>query len=164
MKEYVRFTDIKRILVINLGGIGDCLLSTPALKMLRRLYPRAYITFFTVPRACEILEGADFINEVIAPDLDSKYYKGFSGIRRWRCFYKLLVSLRRKRFDMTINMRTIASLSGAIKMAGIFFVINSPYRVGRDTERRGFFLNVKLPEKYIGEKHNPTTSPIALTN
>ena len=146
--------EIKRVLVVNLGGMGDNLLSIPALRALRPLYPKAYIAVLTLSRSREVLSGRDFINEIVVSDLDYKGPGALGGLTRWKSFYGLLMNLRKDNFDMIINMRTLVSPWSSIKMALIFFLIGAKYNVGRDTMGRGFFLNVKIPESYPGRKHD----------
>ena len=146
--------EMKKILVVNLGGMGDNFLSLPALKALRRLYPQSYIAVLTISRAREVLSGVDFINEIVTIDLDHRGSGVLQGLIRWKFFYGLLMNLRKENFDMAINMRTLVSSWSAIKMSLIFLLVNAKYKVGRDTIGRGFFLNVKVPESYPGTKHD----------
>ena len=134
--------EIKQILIVNLGGIGDLLLSMPALRAIRRQYPDAHIALLTIPRSIEIVKRSSYINEVFTYE---------TGLKK---FLDLILSLRRKSFDMVINMRTLASFRGTLKIWLLFLVLGAKYRVGRDTEGRGFFLNMKVPESYIGKKHD----------
>lgn len=136
--------EVRRILVINLGGMGDNLLSTPALKGLKVFYPDARITFLTLSRSCGILEGASFIDEIIT----------VGSLKDLRHIYSVLTSLRTRKIDIAINMRTIASFWGAVKMGAIFWIINPRLKVGRDTDGMGFFLDMKLPETHAGIKHD----------
>jgi lipopolysaccharide heptosyltransferase II len=136
--------DAKNILVINLGGIGDCLLSTPALRGLRAFYPKAHISVLTMSRSREILEGAGFADEIIS----IQSFKDPRGV------WAVLMALRKKKIDIGINMRTIASFWGAAKMALLFFLIGPRLKAGRNTDGRGFFLDIKLPESLAGMKHD----------
>lgn len=142
MKKEISQKEIKRILVVNLGGIGDILLSTPALKALRRLYPNTHIALLTIPRSRGIVGRLSYINEIFV------YETG------WKKSLGLIFALRRRKFDMMINMRTLATLGGTIKIWLLFFMLRPKYKVGRDTKGKGFFLNVKVPETYIGTKHD----------
>jgi len=63
------------------------------------------------------------------------------------------VRLRRERFDLVLNMRTLHSRVGAWKMALLFFCVGGVSRAGRDTDGRGFFFTLKVPETTRGEKH-----------
>jgi heptosyltransferase-2 len=128
----LRQDKIKSILVVNLGGVGNLLLSTPALRSLRKLYPDSRISLLTVRRSLDITRVfAEMVDDVLV----LKHSLPFA------------FSLRKKRFDMVINLRTLAWGLGALKMAILFFAVGAKYKVGRDTQGRGFFLNVKLPEE-----------------
>ncbi len=146
--------DIEKILVINLGGIGDLLLSVPALRALKRLYRKAHISFLVVPRAVELVKEFDFIDEVIAFSFYNERSE-FLNIKpkNLKDYYTFLTGLRKKRFDMALNMRTLVSWRSAMKMALFFYFIGAGHRVGRDTQGRGFFFDVKIRETGIGQKH-----------
>jgi ADP-heptose:LPS heptosyltransferase/predicted ATP-grasp superfamily ATP-dependent carboligase len=123
--------NIRSILVVNLGGIGDVLMSTPALRSLRTAYPRARITVWVVPRAQEVIEGLSYVDKIV-------------------CSF---TALRKNKFDMAINMRPLNSFKGLLGMAGIFLLMGAKYRIGRDTEKRGFFYTHKTPETYVSRVH-----------
>lgn len=130
---------IKKILIMNLGGIGDFLLSLPALKALRNYYQDSYIVLLTVPRTVSFAKDSAILDEVLSFELKLHYV------------FRLLAKLRARRFDMAVNMRTIVSWKSAFKMAVIFYIIQAKYKVGRDTNNRGFFFNIKIPEDDIGD-------------
>lgn len=138
----LKFPDARKILLINLGGLGDCLLSMPSLRLLKLSYSQARISLLTVGRSTGLFEDFKFIDEIIIfkPGLAAKV----------ALFYKL----RKSGFDMVINMRPLTSIFSSIKMAILFFVINARYKIGRDTENRGFFLNVKIPEGDYAKMHD----------
>lgn len=130
-----KILDAKRILVINLGGIGDTLLSIPALRLLRASYKKAIISLLTIPRSIDVLTDFGYIDNIILfkPGLQNKI--------------SLSLTLIRSRFDMVINMRPLTSFLSSLKVAFLFLLTDARYRIGRDTGGRAFFLNVKIPEK-----------------
>lgn len=138
----VDIESVRNILIINLGGIGDVLLSIPALRALRQEYPRGYIALLTVPRSKTVIDNLKLIDRIIPFELS------FSGL------LELKRNLGEKRFDLAINMRTITSFISALKMAVLFSLIGARYRAGRDTGGRGFFLNIKIPEKDLATMHD----------
>ncbi len=129
-------TKFNKILVINLGGIGDVILSTPALRALREKYPDASISVLTSPYGYEVAKYLPYIDEafILCKNL------------------KILLDLRMKKFDLAINMRTIASKMGALKMRLLLGVINPRLTAGRDTDGRGKFLDITIPETLIGKR------------
>ncbi|MFH2204680.1 MAG: glycosyltransferase family 9 protein [Elusimicrobiota bacterium] len=102
----------RRILIIMLRRIGDVLLTTPAARALRRLYPTAVIDFLAEPPAHELLAGNPDISNVLV------YRKGALNYLRW------LRRVRAAGYDWVIdymgNPRTAALTfcSGAALRAG----------------------------------------------
>ena len=72
----------KKILIVRLDRIGDVVLSTPVIKALRDAYPEAHIAMMVRPYAREIVEGNQFLDEVIVYDKDGTH-KGIAGNLRF---------------------------------------------------------------------------------
>lgn len=146
---------VERILVTVIAGIGDCILATPAIRSLRRLYPEARIVVVVNQRVDRILAGWSMVDEVVPFDLDRLQ----SGILNW-CNLKFLIALlrtlkklRRERFDLAVNLMQIASLRGAV-LAGLGLkAIGARYRAGRDTDGRGAAFHLRIPDSYPGRRH-----------
>lgn len=84
----------ERILVFCLPGIGDAVLFTPALALLRRALPSAHITAITMFRGtADILSTNPDLNEV-------RHFDFFKAPRLEGLRY--ILSLRRERFDLSI--------------------------------------------------------------
>ena len=143
---------VKKILVVNLGGIGDVLLSQPALRALKNLYPQTHMTFLGVPRVCDLIRDFKIFDEVVGFLAYEERARTF-GISRFIDIMRLLRRLRQERYDLAINMRTIASWPSAIKMALLFFCIGARHTLGRDTNGRGFFFEEKVFEPIFGDRH-----------
>jgi heptosyltransferase-2 len=137
-----KLLDVKRILIINLGGLGDCLLSMPGLRLLKTSYSQARVVLLTIGRSAGLFKGFNYLDEIIIFEL------GFLAK------LKLFLKLRNMHFDLVVNMRPLTSIASSIKMAILFFIINVPLRVGRDTENRGFFFNIKIPELDNASMHD----------
>lgn len=139
---------LHNILAIELGGLGDLLLATPSLRAIKARYPEGRLTVLSIPRSAEIIEGLPYVDEIRVLNLDDA--KPLRWLRSPAALARLLsalLDLRRQRYDATVNLRTINSWSGAVKMAVIFWFCGSPLKAGRSTEGRGFFLNRSAPEK-----------------
>lgn len=137
---------LKNILVINLGGIGDLLLSTPALRSLKAKYPSAEIAILVVPRVSELARGFSYIDKVYVFGISLKLSSIINNLRT-------LAVLRREEFDLAINMRTLVSNLSALKINILLKIISPKIKAGRDTEGRGRFLEIKIPETGEGEKY-----------
>ena len=55
----------KNILIIQFRPVGDVLLCTPLISILRKCYPEAHIAFMVEPLAGQILENNPHLNEII---------------------------------------------------------------------------------------------------
>jgi heptosyltransferase-2 len=132
------FKPVQKILIVNFGGIGDLLLSTPALRSLRELYPRAEISMLLTPSGCNLAKRYSYIDNVFT------FHMKYDGT--------VPLTLRRKHFDLAINMRTLGSKKSAQKIKYLLHLINPLKTIGRDTEGLGHFFNVKIPESALGER------------
>ncbi|MBN1527377.1 MAG: glycosyltransferase family 9 protein [Candidatus Omnitrophica bacterium] len=140
----------KKILVVNLGGIGDILLSLPALKALRGLYPDARVEMLIVPRLHDLVRGLSYVDDAAVLHLGLRAKGGL--FRIWRNTLALL-RLRKRHFDLAVNMRTLVSGKSAFEMRLLFAIIGPKVKAGRDTEGRGSFFDVAVPESDAGDKY-----------
>lgn len=140
-RDKITLKNKAKILIINLGGIGDILLSVPAIRAIKQRYPRVKITILTREGLKDFALSLGIGDEIIP--WQDKITRNIST----------LAGLRRRKLDLAINMRTLASLSGALKMAFVFRLINPGIKMGRDTDGRGFFFDVKIEERYSGGAH-----------
>jgi ADP-heptose:LPS heptosyltransferase len=132
---------INKILVINLGGIGDFLLSTPALKVLSDHLGGQSFDFLVSPRVKELAEAFPYSGKIFC----------FDPVKPWHYFW-LPCYLRFKKYDLAINMRTLVSSKSAAKMKMILEIISPKKSAGRDTEGRGDFFDIKISEPAVGSK------------
>ncbi|MEW5910108.1 MAG: glycosyltransferase family 9 protein, partial [Thermodesulfobacteriota bacterium] len=145
--------DIKSILLIQLGDIGDVILSLPAIQAVKRHFDRSRLVVCVREKARELLDGVPEVDGVIA--VDKKMRRFFSEIEYQ---IRFLRTLRRHRFDLAIDLRTgtrgtvIAVLSGAQHRVGRL-------DDGRQTWRRLFFSHLVKPDpglelgQYAAEHH-----------
>src|SRR5712692_4725272 len=104
---------IKRIAVRGTNWVGDAVMTVPALRELRRLFPDAQITLVSRTGTAEVFLGADFIDEVLVYDR-SGLSSAWKQIREWR----------RHRFDLALLFQN------AFEAAAIAFFARAPARVG----------------------------------
>src|SRR3989344_1562924 len=89
-----RFNYLVSIILVT-GGIGDVLLSTPLIRVLKKQYPDASISYLCGRWSAGVLENNPHVSEVIPVD-DSVFFRFFSRLR----LIQLIFKIRKKRFDM----------------------------------------------------------------
>jgi len=132
--------DFRRILIVRTDRIGDVLLSTPVIKVLRDSYPSAYIAMMVVPASGDIVRGNPYLDEVFIYD---KIGRHKSLIGSWQ----FALNLKRKKFDLALILHPTNRAHLVTFFAGI------PRRVGFD-RKMGFLLTGRLSHvKQKGQKH-----------
>lgn len=134
------------ILIVNLGGLGDILLSTPALRAIKGRYPLAKIWFLTIPRSMELLASLPYIDRIFRFETGRGPLKALKNLLT-------LISLRCSGIDLAVNMRTMVSDKGAAKIRMLFGIIKPRVSAGRDTDGRGSFFDIRVPEPSVGTKY-----------
>ncbi len=138
--------DIKRILVINLGGIGDVLISTPALRTLKEYFKTAELYLLTVGRVAGVIGDLAYVDKVFVFEAEHPWLNLFANLKN-------ILELRKLCIDLGINMRTLVSWPSARKVKFILGLISPRIKAGRDTSGRGDFFDIKIPEEDIGDKY-----------
>ena len=142
----MELTQVKRIIIINLGGIGDIFLSTPALRALKQQFPQSEMSILIFRQSYAAVTGLPYIENILCLE---------HGLRVTALCKNLLVvwKLRKRHFCLAVNMRTMLSQRSAGKVKVLLDIINPGIKAGRDTEGRGSFLDIKIPETERGEKY-----------
>ena len=118
---------IKKILLINFGGIGDEILFFPTIKTIKQTYPNAKIYLALEKRSKSAKNLCSDIDKVICVDIKSKF-KYFKLI-------KFILTVWTKNFDIVFS-------SGSSKMVSILLFLTGI------KERYGFYSG-KLSEKLL---------------
>ena len=107
----------EKILVINLMHLGDLMLVTPTLRTLRKNFPAAQISMLADKKLGDLVRFNKHIDECILIDkkgIDNNFVN----------FVKFIFKLRKKNFDLVINLHrnerasALAAFSGAKKIVG----------------------------------------------
>jgi ADP-heptose:LPS heptosyltransferase len=124
MSEY---NEIKRILVIQLRAIGDVILTTPVLTVLKNNFPQAEIYFLTTTGIHLLLEDLKVIDEVIT------YPKIYFNLLKYLTFLKGIFN---HSFDLVIDYQ------GTPGSAIITKISRAKYRLGWKMKRRQWAYNL----------------------
>ncbi|MEN6414740.1 MAG: lipopolysaccharide heptosyltransferase II [Veillonellales bacterium] len=111
----------KKIFVSNRMGLGDVILTTPILKALKQKYPDSRITFVTSPNCLPIVQGLDFIDEVIT------YEKHVDSV--WKVVKKIW------RYDLAL------CIDFKYRSAVMAFLAGIPLRAGLKHKRKLFLTH-----------------------
>lgn len=147
---------VKKILLISLAGIGDLIMTTPAIKAMRKAYPNSKIEFLTFPLGGEeVVKGSGLVDKIYIYT-DPKHtttHKSPNIIKLISSLF-LLFKLRMKRFDLSISFLPSASdKHGLIAKA-----INAKQRIGFKSKH---YTN-KLPQDMKTHKVDQNISLLGL--
>jgi heptosyltransferase-2 len=102
-------------------------ISIPAMREIRRLFPDAHISLLVRPWVQDIYASVEFVDEILSYDKQ--------GIHRgWKGFLRLIADLRNRRFDMAIL------LQNAFEAALIALCARIPRRIGYARDARSLLL------------------------
>lgn len=105
--------DIKKILVINFGGIGDEILFLPTLISLKKEFPDAKITLALEPRSKGIKDLTDIIDDLFLIDVKSK--------NKYKELFKLIFLAQKGNFDLVVSSGGNKLISILLFLTGIKF-------------------------------------------
>ena len=128
----------RRILVSRLRFLGDLVLTTPLIRVLRDNYPGAFIAYLAEEKYAPILLNNPDLDEIISFDLDRYLSLPFyAGLWEQMRFVKRLRSFR---FDMTVDL--FCNPRSALLLA----LTRAEVRVGGRFRGRKQFYNVVVPQ------------------
>ena len=95
----------QNILVLHFGQLGDVILGLPALSAIRKRFPNAKITALVGKPSVQIIELADFFDEIIAVDRVELRDSG----KLWSIaqIFKIVGDIRRRNFDFIIDLHSL---------------------------------------------------------
>jgi lipopolysaccharide heptosyltransferase II len=120
------------VLLIRLRLIGDVVLSTPVVRALRRAFPAAKLTYLVERDAAPVVQDNPHLDEVLVI--------GHSrGLSRWLDDVRLAWRLRRRQYDVVIDMH------GGPRSAWLTFASGAPQRIGYDMPGRTWMYTRTVP-------------------
>lgn len=122
---------IERIVVRGTNWVGDAVMTVPALREIRRLFPAAHITLATRSWARGLLAEADFLDDLQVHD-GSGLRSVVQQVREWR----------KRSFDLAVL------LPNSLETALVASLARVPLRIGYATDGRQALLThpLALPE------------------
>ncbi|HBW23922.1 MAG: asparagine synthase (glutamine-hydrolyzing) [Elusimicrobia bacterium GWA2_56_46] len=117
----------KRILLLNMAGLGDIVMMTPLLRSLKAAYPASRISLLTIDRSADLASRLPGLDEVFSIPV---HYRLPDPAGLWRLL-KTLFALRNKNFDVLLNVKLVSSEAGAWKIRLINAFIRPGFSAGR---------------------------------
>jgi len=124
-------SSVRKILVVNFGGIGDEILFFPVIQSLREAYPNARLAALVEPRCEGIMRFNAAIDDVFTFDAKHNPSK--------LAFAKLVWKLRRENFDLAITA------GSSWLMALLAWLTGAPHRVGYAANKATRLLTHAVP-------------------
>ncbi len=124
----LKLQNAKKILIVRLRLIGDVLMTTPSIKILKNTLPEAKIFYLVEPPQDEILRGNPDIDELIILKRDASLKELFSVIKK----------MRKEKFDFAIDFH------GGPRASFLTLFSGAKIRVGYDYSPRRAFYHLRV--------------------
>jgi len=138
--------NIKKILIIKPDHLGDMLLFSCVLPLIKEKFPEAKIDIICGSWTLPILENNPFINKKLIVDHPFANRKKISKLKKISVYYKTLISLilsiRKEKYDLGLFMR---SRRGNLAFLSLFGKIR--FTIGHGTAGFGPAFNLQIPWK-----------------
>ena len=139
---------MKKVLIINIYGIGDVLFTTPLIENLKAHSPKIQIGYLANRRAAQFLERHPSLCKVHVYERDEwQSIQQKSKFQYLQKIFGLVQEIKKEHYDLVMDL----SLNGF--MGFLSFGAGIPRRVGFDFRNRGFFLTKKIPFFGYEKKH-----------
>jgi lipopolysaccharide heptosyltransferase II len=116
MSKYLKYHPAPKILIVQPSRVGDIIFSLPTLAAIKQRYRHARISWIVDERCHEILDGNLLIEKIFIWNRKQKSIKYYTN---------LMKSLRKQKFDLSIDLHGLAKSSMLVKLAGAKFKLGS---------------------------------------
>jgi len=129
-------TNVGSMLIIRPSSMGDIVMASPMIKVLREAYPGAYIAWLAEPSLCELLRHHPALDEVICwPKAQwTRLFRQGRLLALAREVRKFSSEMRLHNFDLALDAQ------GLLRSRGLAFLSGARERVGLDSREPGRFL------------------------
>jgi len=137
------------VLIVLIAGIGDLVLGSKSIRAIRNGYPDVDIHLLTNSEAVPIAQNYRYVDYVWSfPIREMRKDK-----RYLLDIMRLVLRLRKIKFAFAVNLYTVSSWLGAIKMGFLFLLLGAKERMGHDSKGFGLFIDKKVPVGAFQNRH-----------
>src|SRR3989338_2541370 len=138
----------RKILLINIFGIGDVLFTTPLISNIKENLPDCFIGYVCNKRTAPVLAGNPKVNKVFIFEKD-EYRKLFreSRVDFFKKIFSAIQEIKKENFDTLIDVSLSSQVNFFTRFTGI------PQRIGFNYKNRSPFLTKKVELKSYEGKH-----------
>jgi heptosyltransferase I len=134
---------MKNILIIRPSAIGDIVMASPMIQVLRRNYPDARLVWLVEPTSVDLLKANKNLDELIVwnkKEWRELFQKGRLFLLR-KEISKFAGQLKRKKFDLAIDAQ------GLLRSRLLAWLSGAPDRIGFESKEPGRFLMTRVTSK-----------------
>jgi heptosyltransferase-1 len=121
--------DLKKILLIRLRRIGDIIMTTPAVALLKTRLPGTSLTYLVEEPYRRLVEGNPHLDRILVVEKRQKF----------RDFIKLILQVRRERYDALLDFH------GGPRASWITFFSKAHLKIGYGIKHKGFLYDIRVP-------------------
>ncbi|MDD5543406.1 MAG: lipopolysaccharide heptosyltransferase II [Acidobacteriia bacterium] len=129
-----------KVLIRGVSWIGDSVLSVPALRELRRLFPKAHLTLMVKPWVSDLFVHNDFLDELLI--------ERTTDLGQLQSLTRQAGELQKRHFDTAILFQN------SFAAAALAFLARVPSRLGLATDGRHMLLTHPLPVSEVMHKQH----------
>jgi heptosyltransferase-1 len=121
--------DLKKILLIRLRRIGDIIMTTPAVALLKTRLPGASLTYLVEDPYRRLVEGNSHLDRILVIEKRQKF----------REFAKLILQVRAEGYDALLDFH------GGPRASWITFFSGARLKIGYAIKPKGFLYDIRVP-------------------
>ncbi|RLE37023.1 hypothetical protein DRJ17_07425 [Candidatus Woesearchaeota archaeon] len=126
-RKHLGKKDVKNILIIKFGNIGDAVLTIPAIRATRKHFPKARMVMVTSNRTKGLYKQYHYFNKIITIDLVENKNLVKSAVNTSVNMIKLILEVKKHKFDIAIDFESYSTFS-----AFLAFISGADTRIGAD--------------------------------
>ena len=123
----------RKILLVNMAGLGDIIMMTPALRSIRAAYPDAVVELLTIDRSADLAAGLPGVDKIHSVPIRYRFASPAALFK----FFRTLLALREEKFDALVNFSLVSSWPGLLKARLINFLVKPGFYSGRSLKGLG---------------------------